>query len=119
MVRSDAIAQVILAQRRRGGFTTSQAKGLHGGYHGIDQDGTLAARIGSSKEAPRSPIKDGKAFSSASAGLIPEGQNGREAPLDEVDLLWCHGGLRPSRADRLTARILQECLVAAAHVAWA
>src|SRR5687768_7747938 len=118
MVRSDAIAQVILAQRRRGWFTTSQAKGLHGSCHGIDQYSTLAADIGSSKEAPRRPIKDSKVFPKASGCTVPEGEDSREALLDEVDLLRCHGGLRPSRADRLTTRILQECRVAAAHVTW-
>src|SRR3712207_7557339 len=51
-------------------------------------------------KGPWRPIKEGDVFSGAKGCSSPEGQNGREALLDEVDLLQRHGAL-----DRKSTRL--------------
>ena len=99
MMRRDAEAKVILAERLRRTSVFSCAQRIHGICNGSDQERSLTVDVGSGKQSPWRWVKADELFIKASWRAIAECQNGWEALLDEFDLLWRHGSLQALRAE--------------------
>ena len=99
MMRRDAEAKVILAERLRRTSVFSCAQRIHGICNSSDQERSLTVDVGSGKQSPWRWVKADELFIKASWRAIAECQNGWEALLDEFDLFRRHGSLRALRGN--------------------